>query len=363
MNGEAKALYRSCLRQIGRLPTEYLRQFFRLKVADDVRAALGPKFAHLRSTKLRRVHKDLRKLEGANAGHVSAFRYIVETAYGRRGQLKWEIVQPLRTEPREEPPPRIIRSVESSRPPVWSTEMKALVTSEHSRVKRALKPQTLLVPNTIPAERLDPNSPQSRILGPFSKRREVNARWKFFLQELQKTHYPLQTVLQPRAASDDSEERRFDSGSLARAGIRSIGLQGSGVFEEAEALACPPALVHLDNNADVESTAAKRSFRPTFESHLPQRFLRRRYQQLLAQTPVLTYLLSERDNSSDPVTPSLAQASRKPGHFNVALSPNASRRLGIIHSTADSIDMAWIQQAQVLEGNEMSKGKKRVKSK
>lgn len=268
--------------------------------------------------------------------------------------------QPLRTEPGTEPPPRIIKSVESSRPPVWSAEIKALVTSEHSRAKRVLKPKALLVPSNIPAERLDPDSPQSRILGPFSKRREVNARWKFFLQELQKTQYPLQTVLRPRAASGDGEERRLDSESLALAGIRSIGLQGSGVFEEAEALACPPALVHLEDN--VESTAAKQSFRPTFESHLPQRFLRRRYQQLLAQTPVLAYLLSDTENNSDPTTPS-SPTSRKPGRFNVTLSPNASRRLGIIHSMADSIDMAWIQQAQALEGDQMSKGKKRVKTK
>ncbi|KAJ2984826.1 hypothetical protein NUW54_g10365 [Trametes sanguinea] len=179
MNGDVKAifsLYRSCLRQIRRLPTEYLRQFFRLRVGDDVRAILDPRLAHLQPTKQKLTNgtwlQDLRKLEGANTGYAKCFDYVLNTAYGRRGPLKWEILDPLRSEPGAELPPRIIPAVESSRPPLYSQEMKALLTSEIAQSGRALTPAALEHPPTLPP-RADPNSPEARALGPFSKRREA----------------------------------------------------------------------------------------------------------------------------------------------------------------------------------------------
>ena len=235
--------------------------------------------------------------------------------------------------------------------------MKALVTSELARNKRTLKPQSLITPPSIPAERLDPNSPESRILGRFSKRREVNARWRFFLNELQKTRYPLQAVLAQPAASGDGEERKTDEASLTCAGIRSIGLQGSGVFEEAETLACPPALVPLENStAAGGSTDKNQCPRPRFESHLPQRFLRRRYQQLLAQTPILTCHISPRSKQADAIQELNVSLSR-PGRYTVSVSPNAPSRFGVIQSVADSVDMAWLQCAQTAEGAVKGKSK------
>ena len=37
--------------------------------------------------------QDLRRLRRANYGHVNAFQYVMRTAYGRRGPLKWELAQ------------------------------------------------------------------------------------------------------------------------------------------------------------------------------------------------------------------------------------------------------------------------------
>ncbi|KAJ8474513.1 hypothetical protein ONZ51_g7176 [Trametes cubensis] len=340
MNGHVTAifsLYRSCLRQIRRLPTEYLRLFFRLKVGDDVRAILDPRLQHLQPTKIRRVRKDLRKLEGANAGYAKCFSYVLDTAYGRRGPLRWEILDPLRSEPGVPLPPRIIPAVESSRPPVYSKEMQALMTTDSSRTTRALQPAALLNPPILPA-RADPNSPEALALGPFSKRREVNIRWRFFQQELQKTLMPLQVVVEDRLQSGDPPTPKTDEASLARAGIRSIGLQHSGVFEELEALAAIPNKTRHSSKDGASHDGSAQSPSPSFSSHLPERFLRRRCQQLLSRIPVLVYKPSG--------------ASRKErtamGKFQVTVSPHAARRGTIVHRTASEADLAWIQCAEEL---------------
>ncbi len=234
--------------------------------------------------------------------------------------------------------------------------MQALVTSDLARVRKALKPNVVQIGHNLPPERLDPHSPQSRILGPFSKRREVNIRWRYFLHETQKTHYPLQTVLAQPAASDDVAEYCTDEPSLARAGIRSIGLQGSGVFEEAEALARPPVMNTVENSISEDGlTDKKHAPRPRFDSHLPQRFLRRRYQQLLALTPILTYHLPP--NVDDVVAGTHTQ---RRGRYKVSISPNATSRYGVIQTIADSVDMAWIQHAKGLaDGKKVDKGERR----
>ncbi|KAI0720010.1 hypothetical protein C8T65DRAFT_23528 [Cerioporus squamosus] len=370
MNGEVKtiySLYRSCLREVRRLPTEYLRRFFRLKIGDDVRAILDPKLEHIRHTKLKRVQKNLRKVERANEGHVNDFQYVLDTAYGRRGQLKWEITQPLRTEPGAALPPRIIRSVESSRPPVWSAEANALLTSDLARARKALKPSAFLVPPTIPLERLDANSAEHRILGPFSKRREVNARWRFFNQELKKTNYPLQvTVVQP-ATSGDGVVRKTDEASLIRAGIRRIGLQDSGVFEEVEALASPSPLQCPENRlAEQCLSQSAKDPRPRVASHLPRRFLQRRYQQLLSQIPVLTYVPLARYDDKPQAASHNATMSNVGlrGRFQVSLSPNAAKQHGTVRAVAGSANMAWMRRAQELDGGgRRTKGEERSKSK
>ncbi|RPD57042.1 hypothetical protein L226DRAFT_23149 [Lentinus tigrinus ALCF2SS1-7] len=351
MNGKAKAiysLYRSCLREVRRLPTEYLRRFFRLKIGDDVRACLDPQLEHIHDTKLSRVQKNLRKLTGANEGHVGHLQYVLDTAYGRRGQLKWEIMEPLRTEPGAPLPPRIVRRVESSRPPVWSTELKALVTSDLARVRKALKPSALLVPSTIPPERLDSSSAEYRILGPFSKRREVNARWRFFNQELKKTNYPLQVAIVEPATSGDGVVHKFDKPSLTRAGIRSIGLQDSGVFEEVEALASPSLLQCSENQHASHLLPDAIPPRPRFESHLPRRFLQRRYQQLLCRIPVLTYSpLARQGDDVQAATRNIAvNTVGLRGRFRVSLSQHAAKQHGTIRAIAGSASMAWMRLAQ-----------------
>ncbi|TBU34691.1 hypothetical protein BD311DRAFT_784277 [Dichomitus squalens] len=361
MHGDVKALYslyRSALREIRRLPTDYLRQFFRLKVGDDVRGIFDAKLESVQASRVKRVQADLRRLRRANYGHINAFQHVMQTAYGRRGPLKWELLQPLRTEPGVEPPAPIIRSDKSSRPPVWSSELKALVSSDISR-KKAIKPEFIILPPSIPAARLDPESPESRALGPFSRRREVNARWKYFKHQLDKTMFPLQIAFK-QGMTNGRITVHTDEATLIHAGVRGIGLQGAGVFEELEGLASPPALVRLEEpSVEGDGDDTRQGPRPTIQSYLPRRFLRRRFQETLAQIPVLTYTLPSRvektqsRSDKEDVTPGVPG---KPGRYQVTLSPKASTQLGPIQSIADEADVTWIRRAEQMEkGNGASK--------
>ncbi|KAJ6574931.1 hypothetical protein B0H19DRAFT_913762, partial [Mycena capillaripes] len=281
------ALYKAFLRQARQLPQLYLRQFWRIKGFDDVRAILHTENA-VREQKIKRMSKDLRKLEAANNRSIQAFNHVLDVAYGRKGKLKRELIEPILTDPTAPTPPRIIPAVESSRPPVYSKELRVLLTTSASRIGRNLSAQSLESPPTLPA-RANPDSEEARLLGPFSKRRETNARWRFFVEEWQKVLPPLQVVVE-----GDSPSRGVALDDLRRVGIRSLPMQGLHVFEDVETLATPR---HSQNPNPISSSSAS-------EPHIP-RWVRRRYQALLNRLPILTYKIPQ----------------NKPPRYSVSLSP------------------------------------------
>ncbi|KAJ7630762.1 hypothetical protein FB45DRAFT_545811 [Roridomyces roridus] len=279
-------LYRAFLRQARKLPHIYLRQFWRIKASDDVRAVLKTELPHLREKRLKRIARNVRLLESANAQHRRAFTNVLNIAYGRKGKLKRELLEPLLHDPTAAKPPRIIPAVESSRPPVYSKELKALLTSGVSRTTKALSEPQLAFPPTLPS-RADPSSDQARLLGPLSKRRQVNIRWRYFTAESKKVWLPLQVVV------GDSTSQRED---VREAGIRALPMQGLHVHEDVESIAAPSP--HIS------------------------RWVRRRYRSLLDHLPILTY------NSVR-------------GKYTVSSSPN---RLGQEATVkVDSSDLLWMQ--------------------
>jgi hypothetical protein len=213
-------------------------------------------------------------------------------------------IKPLLSDPNIPIPPRIIHSVEKSRPPVYSPELKALCTSGHSRTTRPLSLKMLDFPPTLPA-RADPASDDARLLGPLSKRREVNIRWRYFVNQWKKVYPPLQVV-----ANDGSNgvHQGVKDADLLRAGIRGFGMQGRGVFEDILSIAGP---LRTSNSLTRKERRNVEVFPDPTSSHPvrhPSRWLRRRYQELLGRLPVLTY-------SRHGAKPS--------GHYSVSLSPNA----------------------------------------
>lgn len=243
--------------------------------------------------------------------------------------------QPLLSDPNIPPPDRIIPEVEKSRPPVYSPELTALLTNGHSRTTKALRLSALKNPPLLP-DRADPKSEDARLLGKFSKRREANIRRRYFNQEWKKVLFPLQVAVEEQTGSGETKLTASPD-ALQKFGVRPIGMQGSGVVEEVEAHATSPwKVASSPHTSESGVTPVRRT--PRFESRLPQRFVRRRFQELLGRLPLLTYQPSEKTSPTS--VKSAAQ-------YQVSLSPNAVKHTLRFAPTrlpeANPVDLAWLE--------------------
>ncbi|KAH9056919.1 hypothetical protein EDB87DRAFT_1135599 [Lactarius vividus] len=332
----AFALYRSLRKQARLLPHEYLRQFFYLRLSTYIRSALdaGRKDKQRLGT-FKRLRKELSTLKLANNGHRHAFDRVLDLAYGRKGPLRWSIMAPLLSDPTAPVPARIISPVERSRPPVYSPELAALLLSPYSRSSgRALKPSHLHKPSTLPS-RADPTSEDARLFGPLSKRREVNIRWRYFSYQWKRINPPIEISVKHQETQKTPSQVGF-----VPDGIRGVGLQGAGLLEELKMLAGtvstrPVAPRRIDSAYRSQSPSVAVNRGPS-----PNRYLRRRYRELLGRIPILTH-------SHVPGNPTTATASngRPTGKYEVSLAVNALSR-SVQHETAhtsevDAVDLAW----------------------
>ncbi|KAL1740140.1 hypothetical protein HDZ31DRAFT_48093 [Schizophyllum fasciatum] len=268
------SLYRTCHREIRRFPDSYLREFFLLKLKDDCRSVLRTQAGTDTSRrKLKRLGRDAKRFRAANHRNVIAYDKILNLAYGRLGKLRYELIEPLLTDPSAPPPPPLIPGVERSRPPTYSRELKALLMSSISHSTRPLLSDDIQHPRSL-GGRDDPKSAESRIYGPLSKRREVNLRKRFFAEESKKVAAPLEVV-----AERPLQERGSDAGVLLRAGVRGVGFQGLGLFAHIERMA--GLRKDRGDPSDDASNSGSSIKQPSY-------WLRRRYQVLLGRIPILT---------------------------------------------------------------------------
>ncbi|KAF8640964.1 hypothetical protein AX17_000610 [Amanita inopinata Kibby_2008] len=300
-------LYRQYLRQVRLLPHLHLRQFFRLKAADDIHAILRTEGSTLRGRKLRRIRKDICKIEAANNGGVRAYAHVLDLAYGRKGKFKYELMEAFLTD--SAAPPRIIPSVVKSRPPSYSPQLRALLTSPLSRTTKPLKPGALDNPPPLPG-RARPDSDEVKLLGSFSKRREVNIRWRFFTAQWEKILPPLQTIPDRQMEWGRREKSRAGLSRVASQGLAS---HNSSIFKGLEDFVGP---VRKPPNRTCKESRGKVVpclLPPQLPRYHRSRWLRRRYQQLLGRLPILTYSQESRlygnkyivTASSRALTPSL----------------------------------------------------------
>ncbi|KAI9513075.1 hypothetical protein F5148DRAFT_972501, partial [Russula earlei] len=316
------------------------RQFFRLKISADIRSALDESRKHKqRQATFKRLRKELSKLKLTNNGDRRAIAHVLDLAYGRKGPLKWSILRPLLTDPAAPAPPRIISSVERSRPPVYSPELTALLLSPYARSSgKTPKPSHLHQPPTLPP-RADPSSEDARLFGPFSKRREVNIRWRYFSSQWKRLYPPLEVSVKRRG----SQEASSREDAILDAGIRGVGMQAAGLLEELESLAGPvserpPAPRRMDS-VYLPHTVSRAA---DDQRALPNRFLRRRYRELLGRIPILTY------SPVVPGKPVIGSSTDYPtGKYEVSLAANAlslHTRHDTRHSRElDVVDLAWFE--------------------
>ncbi|KAF9076099.1 hypothetical protein BDP27DRAFT_1210775 [Rhodocollybia butyracea] len=332
------SFYRQYLRQVRRLPHHYLRIFFQIKASDDFRAIrrTPPHKPALRTSKIRRVSRDLRKIEQALGGRHDAFTHILNLAYGRKGKLKWELMEPFTAQP-DSPPDPIIPAVPTSHPPVYSPELAALLTASASRISsKSLEPHQLEFPPIL-SPRANPNSEEAQLLGPLSKRLELNTRWRYFTREWKKVLPPLEVTLRKEDGSISTPADVSSSGS------KNIGFQGQRILNSIENIVGPSTLpAPMPRRERPLSEDQLPSDRPTRH---PSRWLRRRYQDLLGRIPVLLMIPS-------------AHKLQKPV-LHIKLSLNSLSLVG--RSSAyrrphlDPVNLAWLERADVLDQNKRKK--------
>lgn len=189
-------------------------------------------------------------------------------------------------------------------------------------------------------ERAKPNSEEARLLGPLSKRREVNLRWRFFDAAWDKVLPPLQVVVHTQSAKWETLGTSTSRDDIAKAGIRPVGLQDAGVMEELVEMAGPAFKTAMPTRRQ-RQTLVERGVEPPLpppKGPLPK-FIRRQYGLLLSRIPVLRYLR----RTGEGVPPGAN------GKYEVSLVPNALVRAMRHHRErlpqADEVDLAWIEAA------------------
>ncbi len=146
---------------------------------------------------------------------------------------------------------------ERSRPPVYTKELLALLTNGISRTTRALNPKTCETPPKMP----DRTSTWAMYNAKPNKRREANARRRYFAAECMKTLPPLGLGDRP---------------SLLNLGVlddvhKLVGTQPPPNLTRRERLALEKEGKEMPKPAD----------------RYPSRWMRRRYQELLSRIPIM----------------------------------------------------------------------------
>jgi hypothetical protein len=165
-------------------------------------------------------------------------------------------------------PDTIISGKEASRPPIFSPELTTLLTSPHSRTTKPLNKSDIIMPRNLPASG-NPLSEDARIYGQFSKRREVNIRWRQFKAETKKLFPPLEVSV---------------TDSVIRGGQPQF--RALHALESAVGELCRGSTRTRRERKD--STRRDESPTPSFYRH-PSRWVRRRYRWLLSRSPRLVF--------------------------------------------------------------------------
>ncbi|KAF8167727.1 hypothetical protein B0H34DRAFT_27751 [Crassisporium funariophilum] len=326
----AYSLYRMYLRQVRTLPHLYLRQFFKIKARDDVQGLLYTTNDRQRRRRMVVVVKSISQIEKANKGRQKAFDRILDIAYGRKGKLRWELMEPftlgsnsLLTQPTT---PAV---QEESRHPVYSPALKALLTSPHSRTTKALNSAHISQPPVLPA-RADPTSSEAHIFGTLSKRRETNIRWRYFRSECRKVNPPIEVHSESVISKSGIEPH---CQPLERS-MQQFGFGGQELFADIERLV--GELHRPTSYTRRERQKASSSVQENVATRHPSRWLRRRYQSLLTRLPLLVQQSSE--NSKKSPSPGVFAVQRS----NLALPAPYQRTVSYMPE-AGTDTVAWLE--------------------
>lgn len=226
----------------------------------------------------------------------------------------------------------------------------------------------MITPPALPPQ-ADPTSEEARLLGPFSLRRTKNIHRRFIREELGRTLPPLHFTTSSGQAGDTKPTVSNSRGAVVGAGIAPVGFEGTRLIEELEYLTTPPpkplprrtsrralafdssASTQLDEHTELPraSELQTETLQQPARIHQP-RFIRRRFAEILAQTPVLTYVEGQSPRKKKP---SDLSSGAYQGRWIPSLSPAAllkSRsRSSLAGATVSHADQGWITKALAIK--------------
>jgi len=175
--------------------------------------------------------------------------------------------------------------------------MQTLLKSAEARSGKPLTQAQMDHPPTLP-ERARRSSEEARLLGPLSKRREANIRWKFFVTQLDRVIPPLQVTGPSKAAS-----------LLEKAALYS-GIEG------------------LVGRQTQRSSSIASSY--------PARWLRRRYQLLLGRSPILTFSEDTKRYRVEISAAAISPSQRLPSHNSPTIDASSTEWMQLADSRIPS---------------------------
>lgn len=308
----------------------YLSEFFRLRYGEQCREGFKPGTdPWLLESRFNRLNRDLKSLRSANAGDRANFLKALNYAYGRVGPLRWALLKPLLTDS-EQPVTRLVPTWQRSTLPVFHPLLRELLTKAPSRRTKPAKMDSLINPPKLPDRAIQRDSEEARLVGPFSARREINIRWRYFSEEIRKLYPPLEVF------QDGSQELAHRTHDFTDYGFQHkmvqhiVDLSGRSRLRN-------PTIPRRGKRCDILGTPVDVKQRREM-SPLPTRWLRRRYRELLHTVP----LVSQREGINGDLT------------YDIRQSPNAlgeSTKTTISRiGNAKVIDLEWITKSQTTAG-------------
>jgi len=209
-------------------------------------------------------------------------------------------------------------------------------------------------PPTLPA-RATPSSEDARLLGPFSRRRLVNERWRFFKQEMSRLLPPLR--IRTEAAVNGAEEattlpRKHEHTLIHPADLLHAFLKDASQTQltnlprrTGQEVAADGSKVNLGHNSRLTSNVPRK-----WTLGRSPRFFRRRHQEILRLLPIMTQIprhLTLKDPESNK---SRSDSSQLQWNFSVSESPLPLRRRtesrDVPSPPMSDDDRIWVERAE-----------------
>ncbi|KAK4057877.1 hypothetical protein OIO90_001096 [Microbotryomycetes sp. JL221] len=261
----------------------------------------GRKQAHI----VKRANKLLKHLQATNDGYIHAIRRTLETAFAQRGPAKHKLLQPF-TQPDK-----------SFTGPKFNPALASLVTSPLATT--ASRPPTLTqlsTPPTLPP-RAFPDSEEARLLGPLIPQRINAIKRRYWNNQMTKLIAPIavKTINKSSNTDDVTSEDLAPEDTLRAAGLSGVqyddGMQRLAELERKAVVAphhrprAPRRSQSKQERNDTKGTAPasirqsktdedRRVFAPNFRAikwgrpkTISNRLIRRRYQKVLEQAPIV----------------------------------------------------------------------------